>query len=39
MVDGNFDVTYPVLGIIGAVLIRYCVVSFADSAFVGALGL
>jgi ATP-binding cassette subfamily B multidrug efflux pump len=29
MVDGNFDVTYPVLGIIGAVLIRYCVVSFA----------
>ena len=29
MVDGDFDVTYPVLGIIGAVLIRYCVVSFA----------
>jgi len=29
MVDGNFDVAYPVLGIIGAVLIRYCVVSFA----------
>ena len=29
MVDGNFDVIYPVLGIIGAVLIRYCVVSFA----------
>jgi len=29
MVDGNFDVIYLVLGIIGAVLIRYCVVSFA----------
>ena len=29
MVEGDFDVTYPVLGIIGAVLIRYCVVSFA----------
>ena len=29
MVDGDFDVTYPVLGIVGAVLIRYCVVSFA----------
>ena len=29
MVDGDFDVTYPVLGVIGAVLIRYCVVSFA----------
>lgn len=29
MVEGNFDVTYPVLGIIGAVITRYCVVSFA----------
>lgn len=29
MVDGDFDVTYPVLGIVGAVLTRYCVVSFA----------
>lgn len=29
MADGNFDVLYPVLGIVGAVLTRYCVVSFA----------
>lgn len=29
MVAGDYDVAYPVLGIIGAVLVRYCVVSFA----------
>ena len=29
MADGNFDLTYPVLGIVGAVMIRYGVVTFA----------
>ena len=29
MADGNFDLLYPVLGIVGAVVTRYCVVSFA----------
>ena len=29
MADGDFDLLYPVLGIIGAVVTRYCVVSFA----------
>ena len=29
MVEGDFNVTYPVLGIVGAVLVRYCVVTFA----------
>ena len=29
MAEGNFDLMYPVLGIIGAVIIRYGVVSFA----------
>jgi ATP-binding cassette subfamily B protein len=29
MAEGNFDLAYPVMGIIGAVLIRYLVVSFA----------
>ena len=29
MADGNFDLTYPVLGIVGAVTIRYGVVTFA----------
>ena len=29
MADGNFDLTYPVLGIVGAVTIRYGVITFA----------
>jgi ATP-binding cassette subfamily B protein len=29
MVEGDFNLTYPVLGIVGAVLVRYCVVTFA----------
>jgi ATP-binding cassette subfamily B protein len=29
MADGNFDLAYPVLGIVGAVTIRYGVVTFA----------
>lgn len=32
MVDGDFDLTWPVLGIISAVIMRYCVVTFARFA-------